>query len=808
MSRIRPFALFAFAAAAFLIAIEEAAAQSVGTRFKRDEPTNSESARANTLPPKTELGRVDANGERLPEATFAQVAAQGGTAESAAIVVRGAEVTVPNYPALPDVEGTKINAGKKTSFVKPDDLPAVANNNYREVVATIPGVLISEEPSSPIVNIGYRGFDSQRAEFTQVLKDGISVKNEQFGFPETHYTPTLDSVERIEFLRGGSALQYGPQPGGAINFVTKMPRRDAPFHFETKNAFGSDEFYQNYTAIDGTFGRFGYYAFYDHREREGFRENSQYQVDAGSGKFVFDLTSDSRIIVNGDFYYEEHGEPGGLRRRNDPDGDPAEGVYYEDGRNQISRQFDKFRLTRYYGSLQYQKFFTQATQLDITAFGGYLSRWSRRQRGGGFGTLPTGGAAETDTVQDRQVWSEGVDARLRHDYQLAGDTSTLAGGVYFYHALQQRTDKRGETPFANDGQLRNLNYGETWDYSLFAENRFHFGRLSIVPGFRLELINTSLVEEINVAKSGEPPFVLANQDDFAAVPLFGLGISYVLVEGAETSSGGAVSADSKGHSSKNAVTHTITEVGPPRLELYSNVSQGYRPRTYGELAPTSATGIVNSDLEEGHSWEAEVGLRGRPLPYLKFDVSAFYIEFTDQIAELTEDDPTVPGGEVTVTRNVGDARWYGAEAGVELDLLAMINGGPESPYGRLSLFGNVTFLDAEFTSGPAEGRIPVFAADYLFKAGAIYRWKDTVKVGLIGTMIDDHWADANNTYQRFIPAYQVWDLTGEVNFWKGRVGMYGGIGNLFNQDFWAEARDEGIVPAYKRNYYAGFKIRF
>ena len=129
------------------------------------------------------------------------------------------------------MEGTRINSGKKTSFVKPDDIPTVVNNNYREVVGTVPGVLISEEPSSPIINIGYRGFDSQRAEFTQILKDGVSVKNEQFGFPETHYTPILDSVQRVEFIRGGAALQYGPQPGGAINFITKMPQRDAPVPF-------------------------------------------------------------------------------------------------------------------------------------------------------------------------------------------------------------------------------------------------------------------------------------------------------------------------------------------------------------------------------------------------------------------------------------------------------------------------------------------------------------------------------------------------------------------------------------------------
>ena len=342
------------------------------------------------------------------------------TAEVEHVVVKGFDVNPVEYPALPEVEGTRINSGKKTSFVKPEEFPTVTNNNYREVVSTTAGIIVSEEPSSPIVNFGYRGFDSQRSEFTQVLKDGISVKNEQFGFPETHYTPILDSVERIEFVRGGAALQYGPQPGGAINFVTKMPRRDAPFHFVTKNAYGSDELFTDYTAVDGTIGKIGYYAFYDHRQREGFRTNSDYDLNNGSAKLVYDLTDDSRLILTGDIYYEEHGEPGGLRRAGDPGPDPATSVFYEDDRNATTRFFDRFRLQRDFGVLEYQKVFSETTEMEIKAFGGYLSRWSKRQRGGGLGSLPTGPDSATNSIQDREVWSEGLDARLRHDYNLSG----------------------------------------------------------------------------------------------------------------------------------------------------------------------------------------------------------------------------------------------------------------------------------------------------------------------------------------------------------------------------------------------------
>ena len=114
--------------------------------------------------------------------------------------------------------------------------------------------------------------------------------------------------------------------------------------------------------------------------------------------------------------------------------------------------------------------------------------------------------------------SEGAELRLRHDYELAGGTSTFAGGLYFYHALQDRTDERGATPDADSGELRNFNTGETWDVALFAENRFEFGRFSLTPGMRLEHIWQSLDESVNVAKvdAGDP---LASRSDFSFVPL-------------------------------------------------------------------------------------------------------------------------------------------------------------------------------------------------------------------------------------------------------------------------------------------------
>ena len=34
------------------------------------------------------------------------------------------------------------------------------------------------------------------------------------------------------------------------------------------------------------------------------------------------------------------------------------------------------------------------------------------------------------------------------------------------------------------------------------------------------------------------------------------------------------------------------------------------------------------------------------------------------------------------------------------------------------------------------------------------------------------------------------------------------VKNLFDEDYWGEVREEGIMPALPRNYYGGFEIFF
>ena len=121
------------------------------------------------------------------------------TAEEVVIEAEAESDESVQGPFLPAVQGTHINSGKKSSVIDLDEFPRITNNNYRQALAKTPGLFVSEE-TTPLVSIGYRGLNPDRVQFTQVLKDGIPIHADQFGYPEAYYTPPLDTVDRIEFL--------------------------------------------------------------------------------------------------------------------------------------------------------------------------------------------------------------------------------------------------------------------------------------------------------------------------------------------------------------------------------------------------------------------------------------------------------------------------------------------------------------------------------------------------------------------------------------------------------------------------------
>ena len=671
-------------------------------------------------------------------------------------------------PFLEDVEGDRIYAGKKASVIDFDALPQIQTDNYRQAFSRTPGLLISELSNASLLSIGYRGVgDPHESQNLLVLKDGIPFVVDLYGYPTVYYAPPFESVDRLEFVRGGASLLYGPQPSGALNYVTHQPRRDREFSLRTQHVFGSYDLYTTHTLMDGTVGRLGYLVSYDHRQGDAFRRlNSDFELNGGSVRLVLDADRDTRWTLDFDATSADSGEPGGLTHARGP------GLLtYEDDRQATQNVHDRVRVQRYIPSLTLAHDFNPDTTVTARAWGGYYERYSKRQRqtgGPAFGSVGT--LIDSNTITEHRYYTFGTDTRLRHDWQAWGEAHTLTGGVGSYYVDAPLDEDRGATASADTGTARKRSQRQTISGSVFAENLFNFGRLSVVPGFRLENMAQDIRETLNLDKTTSP---LLSDERLDVVPLVALGATWRL---------------------------------DPSNQIYGNVSQGYKAATYTDAVPLNNGTVVSDTLEPGQTWTYEAGFRGTPWGWLTYDASLFLIDYDDRFGSVT-----LPGG-VTRMENVGRSVNRGVDLALELDVIGLadrLRGTDHAAeWGSLGLYGNASLLDAEFVSGTLDGRTPQYAPDHIIRTGVTYRLRDRVRLAFLGTFVDTHYANDNNTAQFRIPAYMVWDLTAEVAVWRDNVRLLAGLNNVFDEDYYSRIRSNGIDPAVGRNFYAGLSLAF
>ncbi len=77
---------------------------------------------------------------------------------------------------------------------------------------------------------------------------------------------------------------------------------------------------------------------------------------------------------------------------------------------------------------------------------------------------------------------------------------------------------------------------------------------------------------------------------------------------------------------KNVAT-VMKPGGLPRVELYGVVARLIARGPYGESVSVALDGVVNGDDRRRFN-SIELGIRGKPLPYLTFDVGGFYLRST------------------------------------------------------------------------------------------------------------------------------------------------------------------------------------
>ena len=109
------------------------------------------------------------------------------------------------------------------TVIERDDLQKSATSNLAEILAQFGLVHIRDNTGTPNQQVDLRGFGITGDQNTVVLIDGVRLSENELSSAQLSSIP-LESIERVEIVRGGGAVLYGSgATGGTINVITRRP---------------------------------------------------------------------------------------------------------------------------------------------------------------------------------------------------------------------------------------------------------------------------------------------------------------------------------------------------------------------------------------------------------------------------------------------------------------------------------------------------------------------------------------------------------------------------------------------------------
>jgi Fe(3+) dicitrate transport protein len=656
--------------------------------------------------------------------------------------------------SLPEVDGPTITVTKKTSVVQLNDVPTIIDNNQRELFDRLPGIVLAEQQNPTELNISYRGLGNpQESEYILLMQDGIPIEMDWIGYPTIYYIPVPQTLSSVQMIRAGSGLLYGPEPQPVINFISQQPST-RPLAGTTEQVGGSNSLFSSFNKISGTDGNWNYLADYSRRQSDGQRENGDYLLNAGDVHLGY-LLDTQKFSVDFHAYSLNSGLAGLMT-----------GAQFLANHNQTTTPDDHLWADRYTTVLTYENKFSDKDSFVQKVWSGYQDLWTRSDTYNA--DLPPVGTGAT--LSGQRFNYTGLDGRWLHRWG-AGDALTVGYTAYTSRSpynewissnpVVDKDDGAG-IPFYDD--QRKTNYG-----ALFAENVFRFEYFHVVTSARFDH------EMLDTQELYAPHPSLVDETYNKNIPLFGIGIGNDFGHGNET---------------------------------YLNISQGFRPLRYLDIASPFSNFSPTNNPDPTKYLTYELGVHGWPTLGLYYDVSLFQVNVKDRIEaeQLTQFE--------TIDINTGDTRSRGMEFEGYYDLFRLVATMDSSEH--LDVFANASLLDARFTSSiiPGQtGKIPAYAPHGVFKAGITAREDNVYKVSLVvDTVGSQFFQDSDQSIgstPAHIPTYTVLDLAGDYVI-AGHLRILGGVSNLTNRIYYSRVFLFGgmLEPASDRTFYAGAAYDF
>lgn len=708
------------------------------------------------------------------------------------VVIQNQRARLFSLNRLRDVEETAIYAGKKTEVISLSKLTAnKAVNNPRQIFGQVVGLTINEGSEGGLqLSIGGRGLNPNRTSNFNTRQNGYDISADVLGYPESYYATPTEALEEIQIVRGAASLQYGTQFGGLVNFKIKSPAKKE-MEISTRNTLGSHNLFTNFTSMSGTKDKFSYYTFYNFKQGDGFRPNSEFNSKNFFANVNYQFNDKTSLHFDYTHFNYLAKQAGGLTD-----------FMFNENPLQSNRERNWFAVNWNLYALRLKHKLSETADFSLQLFGLDASRKAVGYRSNRVSNPDFAGTERDLIIGDFVNW--GAEARYLKRHDFLGTNNAFLIGAKYYQSKNKGLQGPGSSGSGPDfslatGEFPNFANQSNYEYpnlniSVFGENIFRISpKFSITPGFRFENIRTQAegsYREIGLDLAGNvilDEIIEENTIKNRNFVLVGVGLSYKL---------------------KN------------RLELYGNVSQNYRSVTFADIRTVAPGQVIAENITDEKGYTSDIGIRGQVSDKVSFDASIFGLYYNEKIGEYFTTNPNGSAAPVRLRDNIGTALTYGFEAMIDWSISRTFFA--EKEQFVWNVFTNSALTTSEYLKSNApnvQGNEVEFVPVINFKTGTSVGYRNFM-ASLQLTYVSSQFTEAtnsitdnnDNTYGIFgeIPSYYVADFSASYK-WK-MFKLETGVTNFTDNKYFTRRATgypgPGIIPSETRTFYTTLEFTF
>lgn len=471
-----------------------------------------------------------------------------------------------------DVVGVLVEDERKAPgslhVLDEEDLARFERDDVHQLLLDVPGVYVRQEDGFGLrPNIALRGTNPERSKKVTLMEDGVLFGPAPYSAPAAYYFPLITRMTSVEVAKGASAIQYGPQTvGGSINLRTREAPEDK-FAAFVDLAAGTT----NYGKAHGYFGwgskYFGFLFEGVHLQSDGFREldgggDTGFSKQEGMLKLRFNTDPGAEVYHRFELKVgaalEDSNETYVGITQADFDANPQ--------RRYGATQLDRMEWWRTQGELRWLWGVGDSFELDTRVYRHDFHRvWNRMDRFTGMcgarglydrinAIVPDAlnepcvdllrlqrtseelGASLLQAGNDREFFSQGVQTKARFAFKTGDFGHELEAGARAHvdeidrlHGSRQFDIVQGaddqlvlsDPIIPNQDSITKDERVRTWAIALHLADEVTFGKLSVTPGVRLEIIRSHYDARIEGRQ---------DTDQNLEIVLAGLGVHYALTD--------------------------------------------------------------------------------------------------------------------------------------------------------------------------------------------------------------------------------------------------------------------------------------